>query len=81
VSAHNTTDQLVPVCPHCGHEMTDDEMSANRYKPGDDGDDLWALPVKEITTKVVCPDCDEPYFVKGGYTPRYTSAATEDELE
>jgi hypothetical protein len=71
------------ICPHCRHEMTDDEMGANRYEEGSDGDDLWALVPEERRTKVVCPSvfCGKPYFVQGGYTPTYTTAATEDEID
>jgi hypothetical protein len=71
-----------PVCPHCGHEMTDDEMGKNQYTDGDDGDDLWALAPEEGRTKVVCPHvlCEKPYFVRGSYKPQYTSAINEDDL-
>lgn len=70
------------VCPHCGHEMTDDEMGANHYAVGSDGDDLWALAPEEGRTKVVCPSvlCEKPYYVQGGYVPQYTTAIDEDDL-
>jgi len=82
VSKFNTENMPAPVCPHCGHEMTDDEMSGNRYVEGDDGDDLWALAPQEGRTKVVCPNvlCEKPYFMRGGYTPKYTTAINEDDL-
>jgi len=82
MSEHDTYARPQPTCPHCGHAMTDDEMSGNRYVDGDDGDDLWALAPEEGRTKVICPYvlCEKPYFVQGGYRPQYTSAIDEDDL-
>jgi hypothetical protein len=82
MSKINTHERPEPTCPHCGHAITDDEMSGNRYTPGDDGDDLWGLAPKEERTKVVCPAalCRRSYYVRGGYTPKYTSAINEDDL-
>lgn len=71
-----------PTCPHCGHEMDYEEMGSNTRFEGSDGDDLWGLAPMEQLTKVVCPAilCGKPYFVQGGYTPKYTCAVTESEL-
>jgi len=82
MSEINTHDRPEPTCPHCGHAMTDDEMSGNRYVEGDAGDDLWALAPQEGRTKVVCPSvlCEKQYFVRGGYTPKYTASINEDDL-
>lgn len=82
MTEHSTYERSAPTCPHCGHEMNDDEMCSNAYLPGSDGDDLWALPTREERTYVICPSliCRKGYFVQGGYTPKYTSAIDEDEL-
>lgn len=79
---HDTQNRLTPTCPHCGHAMTDDEMCGNAYLKGSDGDDLWALAPREDRTYVICPSllCGKGYYVQGGYTPKYTSAVSEDEL-
>ena len=63
-----------PECPHCGHELTTEEMLAHN------GEDLFALAVRGTITEVTCPQCDRDYWVKGGYIPTYTSATNEDEL-
>lgn len=66
---------LSPVCPHCHHELTDDEMNANPT-------DLWALAPGEDRAEVTCPDvmCGKTYHVQGGYVPHYTTAIDEDDL-
>ena len=66
-----------PVCPHCGHELDDDEMS--HTKTGSDVD-LWALAPREETAVIKCPVCDKEYWVQGGYKPYYTSCFSEEEL-
>jgi len=64
-----------PTCPHCGHMMTTDEMVDY------DGDeDLFAMAPDEHTDSIECPRCKRDYWVRGGFKPHYTSAATEDEL-
>ena len=80
--APKVVEGIVPMCPHCGHEMTDEEMSSNQYVEGDDGDDLWALAPREDRTYVICPSvtCGKGYYLQGGYTPKYTSAIGEDDL-
>lgn len=62
------------MCPHCGYELTYDDMS-NASKA-----DLYALAPNEDTAEVVCPQCDEEYVVQGGYRPHYTSAPSYDDL-
>jgi predicted RNA-binding Zn-ribbon protein involved in translation (DUF1610 family) len=83
MSETNTHERPEPTCPHCGHAMTDDEMCSNSYLPGSDGDDLWGLAPNEGRTHVVCPSalCGKGYYVKGGYTPKYTSAVMENDLD
>lgn len=66
-----------PTCPHCGHEMDDDEMQYG--KPTCD-EDLFALAPAEGCAVVQCPRCDQEYAVRGGYEPHYTSAFSLDEL-
>lgn len=75
MTKHDTYNRLTPTCPHCGHEMDSDEMSAHK-------DDLWALAPDEGQAEIECPDilCGKTYYVQGGYRPQYTSAISEDEL-
>lgn len=72
MSVHDNT--TTPKCPHCGHEMTHDEM----YYGGDV--DLFALAPQEDSTVIECPVCDKQYWVKGGYVPQYTSAFAEEDM-
>jgi hypothetical protein len=65
---------IYPTCPHCAHMLNADEMSCS-------GSDLWAIAPDEDSAVVECPICDKEYWVKGGYTPHYTSAFSEEELE
>lgn len=64
-----------PVCPHCEYKMTHDDMHSCC------GDiDLYALAADEDREAVKCPSCDLEYWVAGGYTPHYTTAAAEEDL-
>lgn len=64
-----------PTCPHCHHMMTTEQMVDY------DGEwDLFALAPDEMTETIECPSCHRDYGVRGGYTPHYTSAPTEDDL-
>lgn len=67
-----------PVCPHCGHAMDTDEMLYG--KPTCD-EDIFALAPDEGRTAIECPACDQQFAVQGGYTPHYTTAFSEEELE
>lgn len=71
----NTFEVSAPTCPHCAHEMSNDEMLAQ------DGN-LFALAPNEGRAEVTCPSpsCGKTYWLKGGYRPHYTSAFTEDDL-
>lgn len=60
------------ICPHCDHEFTADEMN-------ECDEDLWALAPNEECTDLECPVCDQPFYVKGGYKPLYTTAFCEEE--
>lgn len=62
-----------PTCPHCGHELSHDEMH-------DATVDLYALAPDEGRECIECPVCDKEYWVQGGYVPHYTSAAAEELL-
>lgn len=70
----DTFEQPRPVCPHCGHAFTTDDML-------DAGDvDLFALAPREDREAITCPSCDKEFWVKGGYEPHYTSAFAEEDL-
>ena len=75
MSVHNNT--LTPKCPHCGHEMNNDEMCYG--KPTCEVD-LFALAPKEDRAVIECPVCDGQYWVQGRYLPQYTTAFAEDDL-
>jgi hypothetical protein len=62
-----------PTCPHCGYELTLDDMVG--HDP-----DLFDLAHTEDQASVECPSCDQPFWVQGGYTPYYTSAFAEEDL-
>lgn len=66
----NTT---APVCPHCDHEFSADDMSAC-------SDDLWALAPNEGQACIECPACAKEFHVQGSYRPQYTTAIDEDDL-
>lgn len=70
----NTHKQPTPVCPHCGHDFTTDEMTDVHDV------DLFAIAHLEDTDVIQCPHCDKDFWVKGGYTPHYTSAFAEELL-
>lgn len=72
---HDTFQQPMPTCPGCGYALDHDDMSS-----GFGDDDLYALAPDEGTTSVTCPQCDNSYWVRGGYKPTYTSSFDEDEL-
>lgn len=72
----NTYQRQAPACPHCGHELSDDEMQLSEVSDAD----LYALAPNEESAIVVCPVCDLEYWVQGGYRPYYTSAFSEEEL-
>ncbi len=77
MSEHNTFQTPSPTCPHCGHELDDDEML---YGKPTCEEDLYALAPNEGSAVVQCPRCDQEYAVQGGYKPYYTSAFSLDEL-
>ena len=64
-----------PVCPHCQHEMDTDEMLSEI------GVDLFALAPREEMAVIQCPLCDQEFWVKGGYVPKYETAFSEEELQ
>lgn len=73
----NTFEVSAPTCPHCAHEMSDDEMRKHRGEMS-----LFELVRIEGTAGVTCPSpsCGKTYWVRCGYRPHYTSAMTEDDL-
>ena len=78
MTTHDTYKTSAPTCPHCGHAMDTDEMLYG--KPTCESD-LFALAPDEGRAVIKCPRCDTEYWVQGGYTPHYTSAAGEEELD
>lgn len=75
MNEHDTYQQPKPTCPGCGYALSDDDMNS-----GFGDDDLWSLAPDEGRTSVDCPNCDNSYWVQGGYRPTYTSAFAEEEL-
>lgn len=73
----DTSERPTPTCPHCGHAMNIEEMG---YGKPTCAEDLFALAPSEDAAVIECPVCDKHYWVRGGYTPHYTSALSEDEL-
>jgi hypothetical protein len=75
VSKFDTANTAYPVCPHCGHQLDDDEMNA-------DPEDLWALAPDEGRAEIVCPSgqCGKTFHAQGSYRPLYTTAINEDDL-
>lgn len=67
--------QPAPTCPHCGYALDSDDMNSDFSD-----DDLWSLAPDEGRTSVQCPQCDNSYWVQGGYKPHYTSACSDEEL-
>lgn len=63
-----------PTCPNCGYMLTHDDMIDSQ------DDDLFAIAPNEERAAIKCPQCDAEFWVKGGYTPHYTSAFAEEEL-
>ncbi len=78
MNEHRTFERAGPTCPHCGHEMTEEEMS---YGEPTCEADLFALAQSEERAVIECPVCDKQYWVQGGYKPHYTSAFAEEELD
>ena len=77
LTTHDIFETPTPTCPHCGHQMSTDEMLYG--KPTCD-EDLFALAPNEERSAIECPACDQGYWVQGGYRPHYTSAFAEDDL-
>ena len=73
MSEHRTFERAGPTCPHCGHEMTEEEMDCEA--------NLFALAHNEERAVIECPVCDKQYWVQGGWKPQYTSAFAEEELD
>ena len=61
------------VCPNCQHKYSSDDMNAAIH-------DLWRLAVDEQAVEEKCPQCEESFWVKGGYTPHWDSATNVEEL-
>ncbi len=75
--SHDTYQKPFPTCPHCGHQMDNDEM---QYGKPTCEEDLYALAPNEGHAVIKCPLCDKQYVVLGGYAPHYTSFFSMDEI-
>ena len=73
---HDTFQRPAQTCPHCGHELNDDEMQMSEVSDAD----LYALAPNEERVAITCPVCHGEYWVEGSYRPHYTSAFDEAEL-
>lgn len=76
---HETYKTPAPVCPHCGHAMTHDDMSA--APTGSCQQNLFDIAPAEEIVPTKCPLCDGGFWVQGGYRPHYTTAFAEEELQ
>jgi len=63
-----------PTCPHCLHAMLPDDMLAQDV-------DVFAMAPQEERHPLKCPACDKEFWCEGGYSPHYTSAFSEEELQ
>ena len=68
-----TTKTASPVCPHCGHVYTHDEMVDCEV-------DIYGIAQSEDTDVIECPVCDKEFWVKGGWTPKFSTAIAEELL-
>lgn len=68
------TNTKTPVCPHCGHEYTHDDILQN------DLVDIYGIAHAEGTAVIECPICDTEFWLKGGYKPRFSTAVAEELL-
>lgn len=65
-----------PVCPHCGYAMDHEDMNScesSEYLPD--------IAPTEQTASAQCPICEANFWIRGGYTPHYTTAFAEEELQ
>lgn len=63
-----------PICPHCSHVYTIDEILQ------DDLVDIYGIAHAEGLAVIECPVCDQEFFVKGGYNPHFSTAVAEELL-
>ena len=75
MSEHETVEQPFPTCPGCGYRLDEQDMVS-----GFSEDDLWAIAPTEALASVKCPQCDQFYWVRGGYKPIYTTSFNEWDL-
>lgn len=64
------------VCPHCDHKLDYDDMLLDIFN----GVDLFALAPNEEIACIKCPACEQEFWVKGGYTPHYSTSLAEELL-
>ena len=68
-----TTNTLSPICPHCGHAYTYDEMV-------DCPANIYDIAHREDTACIECPACDKEFWVQGSWTPKFSTAVAEELL-
>jgi hypothetical protein len=69
-----TTNTQTPICPHCGHEYTHDDILQNYLV------DIYGIAHAEGTAVIECQICDTDFWVKGGWTPKFSTAVAEELL-
>ena len=69
-----TTNTPTPVCPHCGHVYTTDDILQ------DDLVDIYGIAHCEGIAAIECPICDQEFVIKGGWKPTFSSAFAEELL-
>lgn len=74
---NNTVCTEYPICPHCGHQLDDDEM---QYGSPTCDEDLYLLAIDESVAVIECPLCDKSYAVLGGFKRHYTSSFSSEDL-
>lgn len=69
-----STGTSTPVCPHCNHVYTLDDILQN------DLVDIYGIAHSEGLAVIECPVCDKEFWVKGNWTPTFDTALSEEEL-
>lgn len=77
-----TRRQPLPVCPTCGHIMTQDELIAVCADVDGVPVDLTRLAPDEQMAQIYCLnlDCGKPFWINGGFAALYTTAVSQDDV-
>jgi len=62
------------ICPHCGHEYTDEDMIKSQH-------DLYKIASDEEPVEENCIICETTFTILGGYIPTYETFKTWDEYD